>query len=183
MLPRFSPTRLLAVMALALATAPGAKGQTWVPTANGTYSWNSGTNWTPSSVPNSSGATANLNIDTAGAQTINLNTAVAVGTLNFGDLSGNSGVMTLANGTGGSLTFDNGGTGAVLNRTTATTRDVISATMTLADDLTITNPAVTNRNAPFELSGKISGTKKLTIASGSGFVWLSNTANDFSGGV
>jgi hypothetical protein len=33
------------------------------------------------------------------------------------------------------------------------------------------------------LSGKISGANKITIASETGFAWLSNTANGFSGGV
>ncbi|HSI08455.1 MAG: hypothetical protein ACAH89_02255, partial [Rariglobus sp.] len=52
--------------------------QTWVPTAAGTYDWNTNGSWS-AAFPNATDAAANINIDIAGDQTINLNQSVTVG--------------------------------------------------------------------------------------------------------
>src|SRR5262245_11708152 len=67
----------------------------WFPTAAGTYAWTDHNNWrvggtTTASYPNSTADTANVNIDIAGNQTLNLNGTITVGTINLGDAAGSS---------------------------------------------------------------------------------------------
>jgi fibronectin-binding autotransporter adhesin len=168
--------------ASSLLAISSASAETWVPTATGTYSWNTNANWTPATFPNATSATADLNIDIAAAQTINLNQAITAGILNIGDASGNH-AFTLATGTSGSLTFNNGGT-SQLNHGTSTAVDTISAQVTLADNLQITNSGATaGRNNAFNFSGKVTGTGSITLNAGTGWVYLSNLTNDYSGGL
>lgn len=107
----------------------------WVPSVGGTYSWTTPTNWT-GGVPNSIGAIVDLNNDISGNQIIQLNAAITLGIINFGDptpdSTGARHTMTVEAGTGGSLIFDNGGSPTTtgfaiqLNKAQATT-DTISA--------------------------------------------------------
>jgi MYXO-CTERM domain-containing protein len=61
----------------------------WTPTAAGTsYDWNNSDNWSPDSFPNAAGATANVNNDIVGNQTIRLQQDITIGTLNLGDSNG-----------------------------------------------------------------------------------------------
>jgi len=171
-------TRLRSFLAAAgstlFAISAASAQRTWTPTAAGTsYSWQTAGNWSPSGAPSGSGATANLNNNIAGAQTISLNGAVTLGSLTLGD-SDNTHAFTIANGTGGSLTFNNGGSGATLTETGGQT-DTISATITLADNLT------TTVGGSLTISGAIGGSGSFT-KSGTGFLKLTS-ANTFSGGL
>jgi autotransporter-associated beta strand protein len=100
------------------------------------FNWNAlGTHATPAAVPNALGDTANLNLlNLSGNQTINLDAAVTLGTLNLGDISGQQSYV-IAAGTGGSLALSNGGTAAI-NKTGIGT-DVITSNITLTDPVTI----------------------------------------------
>ena len=185
-------SKLLAFLALAgssLLAVSSASAQTWTPTAAGTYNWNNASsqdNWgtgAGGAFPNGIGAVANLGIDIAGAQTINLNAAITLGSLTYGDLSGNSGTQTIQNGTGGSLIFNNNGSGATLTmvNTAAVNPGNVSATITLNDNLAVTNNSTSSdKNVAPNFSGKISGTGRITL--NAGMIWLSNTTNDYSGG-
>lgn len=94
------------------------------------YNWNAvGLHQTPLAVPNAVGDIANLNLlNLAGTQTINLDGAVTLGTLNIGDTTGQQSYL-LAAGTGGSLLF-NGGAASALNKFGIGT-DVITSGITL----------------------------------------------------
>ncbi|MBK8037081.1 MAG: autotransporter-associated beta strand repeat-containing protein [Verrucomicrobiaceae bacterium] len=102
----------------------------------GIYSWQHLYHWnavslhqTPLVVPNAVGDIANLHLlNLAGTQTINLDGAVTLGTLNIGDTTGQQSYI-LAAGTGGSLLF-NGGASSALNKFGIGT-DVITSGITL----------------------------------------------------
>jgi len=109
---------------------------------SGVYSWQHLFNWnatgmhlTPAAVPNAIGDIANLNLlNLSGNQTIALNGAVTLGTLNLGDTSGLQSYL-LAAGTGGSLVMNGGGSAAITKSGIGT--DVISSNITLTDTTTI----------------------------------------------
>ena len=155
--------RLLILAASPLLGATNTSAQSnWVPTAEGaTYDWQTPGNWsTDPTIPNGTAATANLINNIAGAQTVNLNGAVTLGTLNIGD-SDSSHAFTLANGTGGSLTLNNGGSGASFNKT-GTITDIISASITLADNFAVnvgTGGTLSQSGTISEISGARSFTK------------------------
>ena len=159
------------------------QAQTWNQTAAGTgYDWQMTTNWTPNTVPNGVDAVASLTNNIAGAQTISLNGAVTLGTLNIGDSTATFLGFTLQNGTGGSLTFDVASGSAAINKTGSgtTTTDTLSATISLKSDLNVTNSS-SSRLTINGAIGEASSGKRITIASG--ITDLSNTANSFTGGV
>lgn len=162
-------------------TAQGASGD-WGVTqsgAPGIYSWQHLYNWnipgqhiSPSAIPNAIGDVASLNlINIVGRQTINLNGAVTLGTLNIGDTNGTDSFI-IAAGTGGSLTMNNGGTAAI-NKTGLAT-DVISSGMVLTNPVTIDID-----DGRLFLSGIISGAGGIT-KNGSGTLLLGG-ANTFTG--
>jgi autotransporter-associated beta strand protein len=130
---------LLAAVLLGCALPLTSSAQTLNATS-GTTAWTTAGNWTPSGVPNSVGASATFNSNTA-AHTVNLGAAITVGSLNF--TSNGTTIRTLANGTGGSLTFDATGSGeasVTVGGTSVTTNTVtISASTTLNDTLRFTN--------------------------------------------
>lgn len=116
----------VAVLLLAAGNGQGAT-YSWTPTAVGTNNWDdsgSQNNWS-SGFPNAIGDVANLTNDITGAQTINLNQAITVGKINIGDSTASFNAFTVQNGAGGSLTFNNGGSGAQINKTGASTAGVI----------------------------------------------------------
>ena len=174
----FATLATLAVVSMVLADI---QAQTWNQTAAGTgYNWQTTTNWTPNTVPNGVDAVASLTNNIAGAQTISLNGTVTLGTLNIGD-SDSTHVFTLQNGTGGSLTFDVTSGNAAINKTGGFSGDTISATMTLNDNLVVTNSATSKRIAFSGAIGEGSSGKSITLAGG--FSDLNNANNSFTGGV
>jgi hypothetical protein len=79
---------------------------TWIPTTAGNFNWNTNATWDqPAGFPNATTDTANLNINIAGNQTINLNQAITVNNLTAGDSTSAFFTETFAPN-GGSLTFD-----------------------------------------------------------------------------
>lgn len=130
-------------------------GATWLPTAAGSYQWNTGTNWSANPVPNAPGVTLRVNNNIAGAQTINLATSATLGNLFLGDSNGTHG-FTVAS-TGGTLTFDNGSTAAGLSKTSGT-NDVISAPMALTGALVVNQSS----SGTLGFSGAVSGAGSLT---------------------
>jgi fibronectin-binding autotransporter adhesin len=147
----------------------------------GTYSWQQLYNWnavgqhlSPIAIPNAASDTANLNlVNLSGDQTINLNGAVTLGTLNIGDAAGGQS-YTLAAGTGGSLTL-NGGAASAINKSGLGT-DIISSNIALTGAAPLTIDVATGNLA---LTGVISGAGGIT-KTGDGTLVLRGT-NTYTG--
>lgn len=172
----------LSVMATVwAATAQTGLAQTYTPTS-GASTYNDPANWTPNVVPNAVGASATFQNPTA-AQTINLGAAITVGSFNF---TNNANVIqTLANGTGGSLTFDAVGSGpatVTVNGTSTTTNSVtISASVTLADTLQFVNNDVSGIGAATTtMTGTVTGAGGF-IKDGPGRFTFSTVAKAYTG--
>ncbi len=144
---------------------------TWIQTGAGTFNWNSAANWSPNTgFPNATGDTANITSALAGNETINLNQAITVGTLNIGAFSGTKTFTVAANG--GSLTL---GGSATIGKTGGGS-DVISAPITLNAATSINDTSSTGMT----FSGIISGSRNLTLTGGAAADVLSG-ANTYSG--
>ena len=161
------------------ATADWGVSQSGMP---GTYSWQHRFNWnanglhqSAAAIPNAIGDVANLNLlNLLGHQTINLNGAVTLGTLNIGDTSGQQSYV-IAPGAGGSLIFNNSGTAAI--NKSGIGSDVISSNVTL------TNPVnIDVMDGRLSLSGLLSGAGGIT-KNGTGTLILSGSASNTYTGV
>jgi fibronectin-binding autotransporter adhesin len=167
---------LFAVFTLMTGMAQAASG-TWNTSTSG--DWGTAGNWNPAAVPGTAaGDTVSLTFNLTAACTNTIDTTPrTVGTLNIGDPTTSFFPYTLAASGGGTLTFDNNGSGAALNKTNnATATDVISAPVILNDKLTITAPQ------PLTISGDISetgGARALTKA-GTNTLTISGN-NSYSG--
>ena len=75
---------ILAAMTLALAAGPSVHGQTW--TGAISTNWNTTTNWSPATVPNS--LTAAVSFTNTGAGTVNISSSVTTQALTFSNGSG-----------------------------------------------------------------------------------------------
>ncbi|MCX6879503.1 MAG: autotransporter-associated beta strand repeat-containing protein [Verrucomicrobia bacterium] len=170
---------------------PGGNGQitllvssTWIPTTAGTYEWDDPLNWTDG-IPNVAGEIANLNLNLAGAQTINLNQVTTVGAINLGDAGSTYYGVTVV-GNGGSLIMDGSSGSATIARTNSKgVKDRITADIALSDNLIVSDAnGWENDGQPYylELSGAISGEGRSVTASGSGAVALTG-ANTYTGGT
>ena len=181
--------------AIAAVSLPSFKTQaeTWNQTAAGTaYSWLTPTNWTPNSFPNAIDASALLNNNILGDQTISLNQSITVGTLTLGDSTGATAYnrFTLNGGTGGSLIFQTttGNASLIREDNLNNIRDTINANVVINSNLDV---AIGNvGGSGFDINGVISGTggitRKYSGAVGSGTstsstLNLTNTANSYSG--
>jgi autotransporter-associated beta strand protein len=130
-------------------------GATWLPTAAGTYQWNTSSNWSTNPLPNAAGVTLRINNNIAANQTINLTTAATLGNLFLGDSNGTHRFTIAA--AGGSLTFDNGAASEGLSKTSGS-NDVISAPLALTGELLVNQSS----SGTLSLSGAVSGTGSLT---------------------
>ncbi len=144
--------------------------------ASGGGSWSNGTNWS-TNTPGNAGDTATFSIATSGPTTITLDGDRTVGTMNFA----NPYSYTIAQGTGGTLTIDNGSSGAQINDYYG--NHTISAPVALDSNTTI---AVQNPSNVFTISGNISGAGGITLAAASalnaGTVVFSGS-NSYRGGT
>jgi autotransporter-associated beta strand protein len=175
----------LAGFAFAAPTVHAAT-YSWTQTVAGPFNWDNASaqnNWT-SGFPNAVGDVAIMNVNLTANQTVNLNQAITVGSLTFGD-SNNTQTATLATGTAGSLTFDATSGNASLIRTAGgTAATTISAPITLKDNLAVSLASGTAAST-MNLSGIISesGGAKSLIKDSSTLTLALSGANTFSGGV
>lgn len=147
----------------------------------GVYSWQHLYNWnalgahaTPVAVPNAISDTANLNLlNLSGNQTINLDAAVTLGTLNIGDTIGQQSYV-IAAGTGGSLTLSNGGTAAINKSGLGT--DIISSNITLTDSVT-----VDVQDGRLALGGLISGAGGITKNGTGTLILMGSSSSTYTG--
>lgn len=176
----------LLVASIPLAALSGyAASSSWNTDAAG--NWSDSAKWSDG-IPGMAGDTANLTFNISAARAVTIDTTSrTVGTLNLGDPTAGYFVFTLAASGGANLTFDNNGSGALLEKLTAenTALDLISAPIVLADNLTINSavPSAGNSVNSIQISGVISesGVRTLT-KNGQGRIYL-NGANTFSGGT
>jgi len=170
--------RCLGVLVVAAGWSTSAAAQsTWVPTATGTFSWLTGSNWsTNPTVPNAAGAVARLTNAITGSQTITLDASVTLGTLSIGAASGTN-AFTLGAGSGGALTFDVASGTASLSKTSGGS-DTIATAITLADPLEI--QVATAAASPLTISGIIGGAGQGFVKTGTGTLILA-AANSYGG--
>ena len=153
---------------------------TWATNVVGPSSWNTGTNWSPSTgFPNGMDDLANLTNDITADNQVSLSAPITLGGLSIGDATGDNAFLLNA---GQSLTFDVTTGSATLTRSaTGTSVDTISTAIILADPLTA---SVSTNTGSLTLNGAISetgGARSLT-KTGAGVLIL-NAANSHTGGT
>jgi len=174
----------LAIAAPLCSPSAFATDGTWADSP-GSGNWSLATNWSGSTIADGLGATGNFNLNySTNNKTITIDTTSrTLGILNIGDPGATYRIMTIAGSGGASLIFDNGGSGALLAKTTSTNTvtDVISAPVTLADNLTV-NMTDTTTGSGLSFTGIISesgGARSIT-KTGNGALSLNN-ADTYTG--
>ncbi len=182
---RFSPGQAPVITTntpLTVVVAPLPPGGTWVPIATGTYDWTTAANWTPS-IPNTVGSIAYQNINLAGDQTVNVNSAITLGDLVVGDSSGSQNI-TLRKNTNGSFIFDQTDNGtAYLTRTADGTGNVTlnsDLNISLNDNLTVRLAGGT-ASSTMTIAGVISGSAKDFTKEGTSLTLALTGPNTYSG--
>ena len=142
---------------------------TWKRTGNfGDGNWSDVANWN-GGVPDGSGIVADFSkSDISKSATVTLDSSRTVGTILIGDKI-NSDSYLLRSSNGATLTFDNGGSDAVLSQVLTSHGDTISAPIVLASSLDISNASA---NA-LTLSGGITGTGYALTVGGAGSTVIS----------
>ncbi|HUU09491.1 MAG TPA: hypothetical protein VM431_03010 [Phycisphaerae bacterium] len=140
----------LVIAGLILLAGPPAwaTDSVWVLDGNG--SWTEPTHWSPKVPPDGPGDWALLDINLSQPITITLDAPITLGTLLLADWN-NMG-MTLAPGTGGTLTFDGGGNDAEI---VGFGRHEIQAPVTLAESLWLNN--TDEGGLALALGGRVAG--------------------------
>ncbi len=153
-------------------------GTAWLPTAAGTYQWNTLANWSATRpVINAAGAILRVNNNITGNQTIELTTPVTIGNLYLGDSKGTNSFILASSGglfANGSLTFDNVSDDAKISKTIGA-NDIISTTLALTSNLIVTQSASGN----LSLTDPVTGAGSLT-KTGAGTLILSG-AKSYTG--
>ena len=179
-----APVFLAALVLLSLSSAHAVDG-TWK-AGTGSGVWSATTNWTgnPNPVPGGAGSKVGLNTGTGGSVFVTIDGAVAsrtVGTLDFGGSS----IWTVASGSGGTLTFDNSGSNAVIN-----IEDVAAATLSnhvINAPVILNSSLIINANDPMRglgtgAAGVISGAGSITKNGPGGLGFYFSAVNTFAGG-
>jgi autotransporter-associated beta strand protein len=177
-------TKLLPIAACGLAVI--LRAQTFsTALTSGTQSWNTDANWTsPATFPNATDATATFGNTLSGAMTVNLGQAITVGSISITNGSSTAAnALTLANVTGGSLTWDvSAGNAALTLAAGGTSTTIFSASSTLNDRLVITvnNTTATGASGALAYTGTLGGTGGIT-KEGAGMMTFSTNAKSYTG--
>jgi hypothetical protein len=139
----------------------------WLPTAAGTFDWNNPANWTVVSgpgttFPNAQDDVAQINSALTGAETINLNTNITVGTLDIGASSGTNAFTIAPNG--GSLALSSSSGTANVSKTSGGA-DQITAPVTFSTNVEFDN----SLSAPntLAITSTTTGNETVTVNSSS----------------
>ena len=170
------------VAALVFALAPAAQAAPYEWIGGDSGEWTDPNNWDLAGYPNGVGVTANFGVK---AQ-VNVSSPVTVGEITDTGAGQDTFLHTLTATGSGSITFDNGGSGALFRVAQTFTRDpgntTYSVPMVLDDDLEIQDSTQMNRN----FDGQISGTGELTwttISNGATITIGGSSPNTYSGGT
>ena len=171
-----STKRMWLMLVLGVVACTG-QAANWTQSGAGAFSWSDSNNW-DAAVPNGNADNAVLTNNITGDQTVNLNAAITIGSMDLGDVDGSS-RFTLANGSGGGLTWNKlGDWYSHLTQQSYSKGDTIAATMTLNNhSALLINNYATN---PLTLSGAINGSGGGGVEVVAGTVVLSG-ANTFDG--
>jgi autotransporter-associated beta strand protein len=184
-----TPHRLTsALLALSLSGIPAiqAADGTWNLNNNG--NWSSTGSWLDGNIADGAGSIADfslLNITSNRTATIDTTPRV-IGTLRFGDTTASPTFnnYTIAASNGGTLTFNNNGSTAVITQGADSGANTISAPVFLADSLDINNNSGSTLTVSGTISSSTAGTKTLTNqGSGAGGTTLSGIISNGSGSV
>ncbi len=164
-----SKSLLAGLVVLAASSGISAQAATWS-NDSANASWIVGTNWTsPATFPSGQDAVANLTNNITTNRTINLNQAITLGTLTWGDTTAEgsptptSKSYTIATGTGtNTLTFDVASGNATISKASPAgnvSNLTISANVALLDPLVVT---LDSNGGSATISGIISGSGSIT---------------------
>jgi autotransporter-associated beta strand protein len=158
------------------ATPAAAPAGNWINSITASpQGWNVNGNWGGNIYPNGVQAAATINSAISANQTINLNQAITIGTLNIGAPGGAAAFNVTGNG--GNLMLNNAPSQAVLMQLSTSKGDTVSAPMTVTGSLLVTNAAAN----PFTVSGNITGaTNGITV---NGNVTLSGNISVDTNGI
>jgi autotransporter-associated beta strand protein len=130
----------LAVLLLGHPVGAATSGAWKIAATSG--NWNTAGNWLANNIANGVGVVGDFtNTIASPGPTITIDTAVILGTLNLGTKNPTKvfPFRIVNNAATGSLTFNNGGSGAVITETNLSPGDTISCNFILSDNLLITN--------------------------------------------
>ena len=200
LLNKFHATLAAGLLTASIVVAPSTQASDWAGT-NGNWSSNGSPGWNGTGVPNAVGAVANHGNANASTTTQDVALGVTVGTISLTNNSNHQWNFTLANG----ITLDQDGAGSGnatisnTNTNAGTSNGVVfnSGTLTLADNLLISNTGSSTRTAvnggsiSFSSSSVIAGTgKNITIdnvlndtVAGVGAITFRGGSNTFTGNV
>ncbi len=177
---RVAVTTVLGVVACAAASRAQTSA-TFTPTSGTSLLYNTASNFSPATVPNSVGATATFSPSTATETVSTGTTQDTVGTINETDSS--TFVLTLSAGTGGGFNFSASTGNAAFNVSgTGTVVNVLSAASTLTStlDVTISDTSVTTSTGALQITGVLSGGGGF-IKDGDGTTSFASNAKTYTG--
>lgn len=160
---------LLAAAVVASACPVFGATQTWVPTAAGTYDYNTAANWATPVVP-VGGDTGNINIDILANQTIDLSANSVIQTLSIGDsttttVGGTDFSNISLTSTGGfTLTFNNLAlTGAAGTINSQGGSNSIANTLVMSTAAATTGLTINGNSGTLTVSGDVQGAANVVI--------------------
>jgi len=178
-LKKILPVTLFLISALRLAAQDG----NWNVTTSG--NWSLATNWSSNpSVPGGDGAIVNITNNIVTTRTVTIDTTSrTVGQLTIGDSNGTDGYVLAASG-GAGLVFQNLGNASQLTFTSTGLANSITAPISLASDLVISNNSASQQSLSGNITASTAGLKTIEIGgTGSGLVSFSGTLSDGSGQI
>jgi fibronectin-binding autotransporter adhesin len=155
----------------------------WITDGNG--NWSDPTRWSSNPhVPDGDGSIVNLTFALTANRTVTIDTpSRTVGQLTIGDPNGAFRYDLNASG-GAGLTFQNGGSAAQLNFTSTALTGTVSAPISLADNLTVSNDSANQQTISSTISASAAGLKTIEFGgSGGGLVSVTGTISDGTGQV
>lgn len=176
----FNPSKACFLVALSFATgAVNGFGQSsFAPTAAGDYNWSDSATWSPATIPNGAGVVIEKSTGvSSNALVQDVSGGRIIGTIQSIGATANTWTINALQG----ITFNQDGVGSGsaainLNSNSSGARMVFQGTLTLADNLIVTNSSYTgsSNTGGIDFIGTITGNGNITFAN--------NASNTFGGG-